>query len=94
MKVSIKSWQTENLRCPDMEVDLTSNGKIPKVSLIQMPNGTAKSTLLELMKISLSGDPLKPSEVAEFQDPKTSPTKGFFELVLNLDDRSKKAIFL
>ena len=90
MKVSIKSWQTENLRCPDMEVDLTSNGKIPKVSLIQMPNGTAKSTLLELMKISLSGDPLKPSEVAEFQDPKTSPTKGFFELVLNLDDRSKK----
>ena len=90
MKVSIKSWQTENLRCPDMKVDLMSNGKIPKVSLIQMPNGTAKSTLLELMQKSLSGDPLKPSEIKEFQDPKSAPHKGFFELVLNLDDRSKK----
>ena len=43
MKLSIAGWETENLRCPDMEVNLVnSSGNIPPVSLIQMPNGTGK----------------------------------------------------
>lgn len=90
MKVSIKSWETENLRCPDMKVDLMLDGKLPRVSLIQMPNGTAKSTLLELMQICLSGSELKPEQVKDFKDPTGNPLKGFFELVLSLHDKSKK----
>ena len=40
---------------PDFKIDLM-NGKEPaKVSLIQMPNGTGKTTTLDMLKAALDG---------------------------------------
>jgi hypothetical protein len=52
----IAGWKAEGLRCPDHEVSfLQSPGNVYPVSLIQMPNGTGKTTTLELLRAALSG---------------------------------------
>lgn len=44
------------LRCPDHEVNLCPRGNKPSpVTLIQMPNGTGKTTTLNLLRATLSG---------------------------------------
>jgi DNA sulfur modification protein DndD len=55
MKITLLGWESVGLRCPDMAIDLTLSGKVPKVSLVQMPNGTGKTTTLELIKAALNG---------------------------------------
>ena len=52
----ILGWKAEGLRCPDHEVDCRDNQGQPfGVSLIQMPNGTGKTTTLSLLRAALSG---------------------------------------
>src|SRR5690349_19557196 len=56
MRIDLLGWSSKGLRCPDADIDLRrAGGKLPKVSLIQMPNGTGKTTTLELLKAALSG---------------------------------------
>ncbi len=55
MRIEIAGWESEGLRCPDAAVDLRHDGHVPQVSLIQMPNGTGKTTTLELLNAALSG---------------------------------------
>lgn len=55
MQIEIAGWESEGLRCPDVAVDLRRDGRVPRVSLIQMPNGTGKTTTLELLNAALSG---------------------------------------
>ena len=49
MKIELLGWSSRGLRCPDIDVELTQHGKVLPVSLIQMPNGTGKTTTLELL---------------------------------------------
>jgi DNA sulfur modification protein DndD len=57
MKIDVLGWESEGLRCPNLNVNLaTSSGEPAQVSLIQMPNGTGKTTTLELMKAALNGE--------------------------------------
>lgn len=52
----ILGWKAEGLRCPDHEINLCdADGKPHKISLIQMPNGTGKTTTLNLLRAALSG---------------------------------------
>ena len=52
----ILGWKAEGLRCPDHEIDCCGDhGKPAKISLIQMPNGTGKTTTLTLLRAALSG---------------------------------------
>ncbi len=58
MTIDIKlvGWSIKGCRCPDHEVCLLNDQDKPyAVSLIQMPNGTGKTTTLELLRLALSG---------------------------------------
>lgn len=56
MQIEMAGWSSLGLRCPDVTIDLRKqDGTVPKVSLLQMPNGTGKTTTLELLNATLSG---------------------------------------
>ncbi|MBB2689002.1 UNVERIFIED_ORG: DNA sulfur modification protein DndD [Rhizobium esperanzae] len=56
MRIDIAGWSTSGLRCPDVTIDLIGPGStVPKVTLLQMPNGTGKTTTLEMLIATLSG---------------------------------------
>jgi len=49
-------WKVQGLRCPDHEIDCCTSSDTPaRVTLIQMPNGTGKTTTLTLLRAALSG---------------------------------------
>ncbi len=102
MKLSIAGWETENLRCPDMEVNLVnSSGNIPPVSLIQMPNGTGKSTIEMCINLALKNKTnfvrtdrgsIQASEevIRELKDDSSSKNTGKFILNLYLENQDGK----
>lgn len=51
----IEGWEARGLRCPDHRVDLSRADGVYPISLIQMPNGTGKTTTLRLLRAALSG---------------------------------------
>ena len=52
----ILGWKAEGLRCPDHDIDFSADtNEINPVTLIQMPNGTGKTTTLNLLRAALSG---------------------------------------
>jgi DNA sulfur modification protein DndD len=55
--IKILGWSSRGMRCPDYSVDFSrnDNGDVHRVSLIQMPNGTGKTTTLNLLRAALSG---------------------------------------
>ena len=58
MSVDIKliGWKAKGLRCPDYEISLLDEEDRPYLTaLVQMPNGTGKTTTLELLRATLSG---------------------------------------
>ena len=55
MKIELLGWSSVGLRCPDVEIQLTMHGKVAPVSLIQMPNGTGKTTTLDMLMATLNG---------------------------------------
>ena len=57
--IKVAEWSAEGLRCPDHHVSFLKDKDkqdIFPVSLIQMPNGTGKTTTLELLRAALSGN--------------------------------------
>ncbi len=59
MKIEIIGWKTKGLRCPDMDINLLFGVNQAHVSLIQMPNGTAKTTTLSLIRAAMSGEKVR-----------------------------------
>lgn len=83
----IAGWKAEGLRCPDHELSfLTPDGKVNPITLIQMPNGTGKTTTLELLRAALSGsatqDPWDPVRVRSFRKRGDSRKDGLFRVIL------------
>lgn len=89
MKIELRGWSSEGLRCPDTVVDLTIRGSVAPVSLIQMPNGTGKTTTLRLLKAALDGEASQwePDHVRSFQRPTDKGNSGSFKVDLLVDDR-------
>ena len=87
MKIRLLGWECIGLRCPDMKVDLGANGKVPKVSLVQMPNGTGKTTVLTLLKAALTGEARqwKPERIAEYSSRDKSIGAGKCIVRLSVD---------
>ena len=84
MDIRIKGWQSLGLRCPDVVVELEgASADSSSVHIIQMPNGTGKTSTLELIKASLSGDARNwaPSEISEFAQ-SSAQDEGYFRLDL------------
>ena len=81
----IVEWESRGLRNPDHKVELSSGqNEINDISLIQMPNGTGKTTTLLLLRAALSGCAAEwdRSTVRGFQKKGSSESEGFFKLTL------------
>ena len=85
----ILGWKAEGLRCPDHEVDFRQERDSPyPVSLIQMRNGTGKTTTLRLLRAALSGsleEQRNSDAVGEFRG--DGSDMGKFELRLEYSGR-------
>jgi DNA sulfur modification protein DndD len=88
MKLSILGWRTQGLRCPDVSIDLQGADKQPhRVSLLQMDNGTGKTTTLKLIRAALDGSAAQwpQSEVKGLRRPGATHAYGAFILRLSID---------
>jgi len=90
MNVYLRGWKTVGLRCPDMEIDLGSRTDQNQVSLIQMPNGTGKSTIIELLNACLTGEKLSYERVLALQAAHQKSDTGRFELNLIVQEETKQ----
>jgi DNA sulfur modification protein DndD len=89
MRIELIGWETENLRCPDMTIDLLIGSNPAHVSLIQMPNGTAKTTTLNLIRAALNGeaDRWNSEKVKSFRRVGELNSTGKFHLKLRVDEK-------
>ena len=93
IKLRILGWKAEGLRCPDHEINFYNDqDKLYSISLIQMPNGTGKTTTLMLLRAALSGeaenDSWNEGRVMELQKKGSNVTEGLFELrLMSLNDK-------
>jgi DNA sulfur modification protein DndD len=90
MRINLAGWVSEGMRCPDVTIDLTGrDGGPAKIALIQMPNGTGKTTTLELLKATLTGNAGAWSEedVRTYRRPGETTESGSFRVNLLVDDR-------
>lgn len=54
--IQILGWEAQGLRCPDHKLSFEEGSdKVYPITLIQMPNGTGKTTTLDLLRATLSG---------------------------------------
>ena len=88
----ILGWKAEGLRCPDHEVDCRdSQGQPFGVSLIQMPNGTGKTTTLSLLRAALSGaaenGKWSPKQVRDLRKREDTNAGSLFELRLAVNEK-------
>jgi hypothetical protein len=96
--MKLLGWKAVGLRCPDHDIHcLDSKGKPARVTLVQMPNGTGKTTTLSLLRAALSGeasgDAWSREEIKEYaKKGANAPVQGLFEVRLLLNDR--KATFI
>ena len=88
-KMRILGWRVAGLRCPDHEIDCCNSHGVPiPITLIQMPNGTGKTTTLTLIRAALSGSADKWDQFRIGELKKNSDEiEGFFELRLSLNDK-------
>ena len=89
MKIRILGWESEGLRCPDIKILLSSEGRPNRVSLIQMPNGTGKTTTLSLLKAALTGvaENWDQEKVVQFRRRGEDLPSGTFLVKLSIDDK-------
>ncbi|MDF1676221.1 MAG: hypothetical protein P1U44_10940 [Vicingaceae bacterium] len=88
--LNILGWTAKGLRCPDHSISFEKNGnEVYKITLIQMPNGTGKTTTLKLLRAALSGPTIWNSNFDKpLQFRKDSNTDiGSFELKLKHTNR-------
>jgi len=89
MKIELKGWESKGLRCPDVVIDLSMNGGIAPIALIQMPNGTGKTTTLNMLRASMSGEAEKwgEQEIKRYRRPGEENQKGVFSVHLLVDSK-------
>lgn len=89
MKVSIAGWESEGLRCPDMKIDLMHGDEPAKVALVQMPNGTGKTTTLKMLTATLAGTATtwNPATIREMRRHNDSRTRGRFRIDLRVEGK-------
>ena len=75
-----------------MIVNLKKNG-FKRFNFVQMPNGTGKTTYLELIQSALSGslEDADGKTIGKYYNPSTKSENGYFELYAELN--SKKITF-
>ena len=95
----ILGWKAQGLRCPDHEISCAdAEGNPYPVSLIQMPNGTGKTTALALLRAALSGAAIDQGwdrhTISEFRKRNSDQPDGLFEVRLLLNDRRATVVMV
>ncbi|MGY8635613.1 AAA family ATPase [Bradyrhizobium sp. 14AA] len=86
MEVRLTGWKSQNIRggLRDIEIDL---GNLPpRWTLVQMPNGTGKTTTMSLLRATLSGTELSAQAVRDLRADDTVE-EGLFEVRLSIDGK-------
>lgn len=89
-EIKLIGWAAKGFRCPDHQVELINeNGEPYHVTLIQMPNGTGKTTTLELLRLTLSGGAsnLSTQYIRSFAKEEDSVAPGVMEVRLLVDKK-------
>jgi len=90
LNFTLLGWSASGLRCPDHEVSLYQSdiSKTYPVTLIQMPNGTGKTTTLNMLRATLSGSAKnwKPDEVRELRRKGSYDKSGQFIVRLAINN--------
>lgn len=87
-ELRVLGWKSEGLRCPDHELSfqVDDHGTVHPITLIQMPNGTGKTTTLQLLRAALSGEADEgrwtPQRVRTYRKSATT-VKGIFRVFLH-----------
>lgn len=79
-KLKFLGWEAKGLRCPDHKIDLRNGSSPHPIALIQMPNGTGKTTSLQLLRAAMSGSARdwNTGKVRSFRKKNPSSDRGFF----------------
>ena len=91
--VQITGWRSHGLRCPDhdLSLEVDGSGSTYPVSLIQMPNGTGKTTTLQLLRVALSGPSvggrLEENEILALKRRGSTERDGEFQVRLMIDEK-------
>src|SRR5262249_36797022 len=85
--VQLAGWKSQGLRCPDHELSFVDGADaIRPITLIQMPNGTGKTTTLELLRAALSGTAANgawaPEKVRALRKRGDQTGQGMFQITL------------
>lgn len=91
MKIQLLGWESRGLRCPDLNIDFTIDGRVPKVGLLQMPNGVGKTTTLACLRAALDGSAANWNEakVREFRPNDVASDTGTFVVRLMVNDSER-----
>lgn len=85
MELRVVGWRYENIRGGIRDVSIAPD-EGPRWTLVQMPNGTGKTTTMTLMRAALTGADFTPDEVTALRaDDETE--HGLFELRLVIDGK-------
>lgn len=89
MRIQLVGWDSVGLRCPDVNVKFAAGDQLPRVTLVQMPNGTGKTTTLALLKAALTGgaETWQAERVMEFAPKEGATAEGKFLVRLLIDDK-------
>lgn len=85
MELKVVGWRYENIRGGIRDAVISLDDQ-PRWTLVQMPNGTGKTTTMTLMRAVLTGTELTGDQIAALRaDDETE--RGLFELRLLVDDK-------
>lgn len=89
MIIELLGWESKGFRCPDVSVDMKIGSEIAHVALLQMPNGTGKTTTLNLLRASMNGEAVKWSseQILRFRKPLATNEFGVFRVNLLVDGK-------
>ena len=75
MKINLRKFESKGLRSPNFIYEFNKNGK-KRVHFLQMPNGTAKTTTLELFRSSFAEKKWSSDEVLQLKEGVLITKKG------------------
>jgi len=96
MDLKITGIRYENIReFENVELDFAngSNDNPHHISLVQMPNGTGKTTTMNLIRTTLLGKEMDQDEVRSYQPSDFDAIEGAFEIdLVSSDEHSHSAL--
>jgi DNA sulfur modification protein DndD len=87
VKIRLAGWDSTGLRSPDVKLSLAEHGKVPRLVLLQMPNGTGKTTTLNLIQAAMTGSAANwtAEQIGDLQRAGATNPTGTFVLRLLVD---------